>query len=445
MPNILLAGAGRSASSLIKYLLDNASQEGWKIVIGDISVEHAQQKAGNHPHAKGIVFDVNDDWQRIKEVQTADLVISLLPPHLHILVAKDCVRLGKHLVTASYVSKEIEALSEDAENAEVLLLNEMGLDPGIDHMSAMQLIDAIKTQGGEITAFKSYTGGLIAPASNDNPWGYKFTWNPRNVVLAGQGTAQYIENKKLKYVPYNRLFTHIEPIEVEGYGTFEGYPNRDSLSYRPAYGLENIPTMIRGTLRNTGFCSAWNVFVQLGWTDDSYTIANHEDLSYAQLLEAYLPKGTGTVKQKLAAFIHQQEDSEVMKKIEWLGIFREEKTLLRNVSPAQILQDLLEKKWQLKETDTDMIVMQHQLEYIIEGKKRKMISSLVVKGEDATYTAMAKTVGLPLGIAARLILNGTIKTRGVQIPTIKEIYEPVLEELKRFGMVFLEEESKEVE
>ncbi len=442
MQNILLIGAGRSASSLIKYLLDNSSKEDWKIVIGDISAFHAQQKANHHPHAKGIAFDVNDEPQRMKEIQAADLVISLLPAHLHIVVATDCVHFGKHLLTASYVSKEIAELNDAAKASDILLLNETGLDPGIDHMSAMQLIDRIKAQGGELTVFKSYTGGLIAPESNDNPWRYKFTWNPRNVVLAGQGTACYIENAKLKYVPYSRLFSQIETIKIEGHENFEGYFNRDSLSYRASYGLENIPTMIRGTLRNIGFCAAWNVFVKLGWTDDSYKISNAEDLSYAQLMEAYLPKGEGAVKQKLAAFIQEDVNSEIIKKIDWLGVFNEDKVKLTNVSPAEILQDVLERKWALKENDMDMIVMHHQIEYTLKGKHKKVFSSLVVKGTDSIHTAMAKTVGLPIGIAARLILSGKITARGVQIPTLKELYEPILEELKNNGIVFSEKESE---
>lgn len=447
MKNILLIGAGRSASSLIKYLLYNSQKHNWKITVADISVESAEQKVKNHPHARAIAFDVHDEQQRMKEIEDADIVVSLLPASLHYIVAKDCVYLRKHLVTASYICKEIKALEKEAEKNGVLLLNEIGLDPGIDHLSAMQIIDEIKEEGGEIISFKSYTGGLVAPECNDNPWGYKFTWNPRNVVLAGQGTAQYIEDGKYKYVPYSRLFEQTEVVKIKGHGSFEGYPNRDSLSYRNVYGLENIQTMLRGTLRMPDYCKAWNAFVQLGWTDDAYKIVDVNKLTYGKLLEAYLPKGKQTTKQKLAEFLGERKDSEVMKKLEWLGILEEKKIPLADASPAQVLQDLLEKKWKLKTKDIDMIVMQHQFLYKERekngnGRVRKIISSLVVKGEDATYTAMAKTVGLPVGIAVKLILNGQLKLIGVKIPTLKEIYVPVLEELGNYGIRFSEEREK---
>ena len=449
MKHILLLGAGRSASYLIKYLLDNSSSQNWKVTVADVSLELAKQKVGNHPNAVVNAFDVNDEKHRENEIAKTDLVISLLPAHLHYLVAKDCVRLKKHLVTASYVSNEIRQLDVEAKKNGVLLLNEIGLDPGIDHMSAMQIIDHIRNEGGEINSFKSYCGGLIAPESNNNPWGYKFTWNPRNVVLAGQGTAQYIENGKYKEIPYSRLFLETEKIKVEGCGEFEAYANRDSLSNREPYGLQNIPTMLRGTLRSSGFCKAWNAFVQLGWTDDSYKIANSEQMTYKEFLKTYL-RSPLSGKQQLADLLGESENSEVMKKLDWLEIFNNEKINLQNATPAQILQKFLEEKWKLEPTDIDMIVMQHQFEYaspssplpmergVRQDGVRENISSLVVKGEDSIYTAMAKTVGLPVGIAAKLILNNVIKVRGVQIPTMKEIYEPVLKELEMFGIKFRE-------
>lgn len=442
MKNILIIGAGRSASSLIKYLLDNSSTENWKITVADISLDLAQKKINNHPNARAIAFDINNEKQREEEIKKSDIVISMLPASMHMSVAKDCVRLKKHLATASYVSKEMAELNDEAKKAGVILMNEIGLDPGIDHASAMKVIDEIHAKGGELISFKSYCGGLVAPESNDNPWGYKFSWNPRNVVLAGQGTAQYIENGKYKYIPYNRLFTQIETIEVEGHGKFDAYANRDSLSYRKPYQLENIPTILRGTLRMPGYCKAWNVFVKLGWTDDTYKIENSEKLTYSQLLEAFLPKGNGSVKEKLSAFMGGEIDSDVMQKIEWLDIFGDRKIRLANATPAQILQDLLEEKWKLKEHDKDMIVMQHQ--FLVRSRElgdKHITSSLVVKGEDQIYTAMAKTVGLPLAITVKLILQDKIKARGVVIPITKEIYEPVLKELESFGVKFIEKEA----
>ncbi|MFN7012843.1 MAG: saccharopine dehydrogenase C-terminal domain-containing protein [Bacteroidia bacterium] len=323
--NILIIGAGRSSSSLIKYLLDESVKHNWHVTVGDMSLEMAQQKVSNHPNGSAILFDINNESQRNEEINKADIVVSMLPAIMHMSVANDCVRLKKHLVTASYVSKEMAALNSEAQKAGIVLLNEMGLDPGIDHMSAMQIIDKLKADGAEITSFKSYCGGLVAPESNDNPWGYKFSWNPRNVILAGQGTAMYIENNKYKYIPYNRLFTQTETIQVDGYGNFDGYANRDSLSYRSAYGLENIPTMLRGTLRMPGYCSAWNVFVKLGWTDDTYKIENSHKMTFAQLMEAFLPESNQNLKKRLANFMNLSEDSEEIKKIEWLEIFTDKK------------------------------------------------------------------------------------------------------------------------
>lgn len=440
MQNILVIGAGRSSSSLIQYLLEHAAKEDWFITVGDVSIELVKQKTEGYTNVRAIKFDINNDAQRDEEIRRADLVISMLPAFMHLNVAMDCVRLKKHLATASYVSKEMKELDGKAKAADIILMNEIGLDPGIDHASAMKVIDHIHEQGGELTSFKSYCGGLVAPESNDNPWGYKFSWNPRNVVLAGQGTAQFIEEGNYKYIPYNRLFTQIETIEVDGLGKFDAYANRDSLSYRKFYNIEKIPTMLRGTLRMPGYCKAWNVFVKLGMTDDSYNIEASDTMTYKQLLNAFLPKGNQPVKEKLMAFMGNEIDAESIAKIEWLGIFDDKKIKLANATPAQILQDLLEEKWLLKEHDKDMIVMQHQFEFELNGKNKKIVSSLVVKGDDQTYTAMSKTVGLPLAITSKLILQGKIKSRGVVIPTGKEVYMPVLEELESLGVKFEEKE-----
>lgn len=441
MKNILVIGAGRSASSLIKYLLEHAVAENWNVTVADMSLELAKQKTGSYSNAKAIAFDINNEQQREEEIKKADIVISMLPAFMHMNVAKDCVRFKKHLATASYVSKEMAELDADAKAAGIILMNEIGLDPGIDHASAMKIIDEVHEKGGELTLFKSFCGGLVAPESNDNPWGYKFSWNPRNVVLAGQGTAQFIEEGEYKYIPYNRLFTQICTIEMEGYGAFDAYANRDSLSYRHSYGLENIPTMLRGTLRMPGYCKAWNVFVKLGLTDDSYKIEASDKMTYRQLLEAFLPQGTASTKDKLVAFMGPEMDADVLSKIEWLGILEDRKITVSNGSPAQILQDLLEEKWKLGANDKDMIVMQHLFEYQHNKQTKTITSSLVVKGEDQTYTAMAKTVGLPLAITAKLILQGKIAARGVTIPTTKEIYLPLLAELETLGICFVEKES----
>jgi len=411
------------------------------LTVADVSLESAKKKTVNHANAKAIAFDIANEEQRKKEIASADLVISLLPPHLHLDVAIECVKQKKHLVTASYITKEMQDLHVEALKNGVTLLNECGLDPGIDHMSAMKIIDEIKGSHGDVVSFKSYTGGLVAPESNDNPWGYKFSWNPRNVILAGQGTAKYIENGKYRYIPYNRLFTQIETVAIDGLGQFDGYANRDSLAYRKIYQLNHVPTMLRGTLRQQGFCKAWNVFVQIGLTDDSYVIEDSEHLTYAQLIEAMLPTSIngGSLKKRVAVFSNLNENSAEINMIEWTGILNDTPINMVKATPAQILQKLLEEKWKLKDGDKDMIVMQHEFE--TRNKKqetKKITSSLIVVGEDQTYTAMAKTVGLPAAIAAKLILNKEIKSRGVLIPVLKEIYEPVLKELATLGITFKE-------
>ncbi|MHB8403157.1 MAG: saccharopine dehydrogenase C-terminal domain-containing protein [Bacteroidia bacterium] len=440
MKNILVIGAGRSTVSLISYLLENAAADNWQVTVADMSLDLAKSKTGNHPHAKAIQLDIDNKEQRFKEIQKADFVISMLPASMHLAVIKDCVAAGKHVATASYVSPEMMALDEEAKKKNILLLNECGLDPGIDHASAMKVINEIQAQGGEITSFKSYCGGLVAPESNDNPWGYKFSWNPRNVVVAGQATAQYLENGEIKYIPYNRIFTQTDTVEVEN-SKYDAYANRDSLSYIHPYKLDTAKTILRGTLRQTGYCKAWNVFVKLGLTDDTFTIKDTNTKTYTQLLQSFLPNKAGTVKQNLISFMGSEADTEAIALIEWLGFFNNLKIELTQGTPAQILQHLLEKKWLLKPNDKDLVVMQHQFE--IDNSRnvklpKKIISSLVVTGTDQHHTAMAKTVGLPLGVCVKNFLTGKFNLSGVQIPIHKEIYEPMLKELEQHGICFKE-------
>jgi saccharopine dehydrogenase (NADP+, L-glutamate forming) len=361
---------------------------------------------------------------------------------MHFPVAKDCVALKKHLVTASYVSPEIMSLNDDAIANDVLLLNEIGLDPGIDHLSAMKVIHKIQHDGGKLISFKSFCGGLVAPESNDNPWGYKFSWNPRNVILAGQSTAQFLIDGAYKYLPYHRLFGSAEIIEVAGYGKFDAYANRDSLSYRKSYGIEDIKTMIRGTLRQHLYCEAWQVFVSLGITDDSFQMIIPEDYTYADFISSFLPGNENDLILRLCEFTHKSVNDNIVQMILWTGLLSNEKIGLQKASPAMILQQLLERKWFLAPHDRDMIVMQHLFELVDAKKENKKISStLVVLGENSERTAMAKTVGLPLAMAVRRLIKGEIKLRGVQIPVMAEIYEPILKELEEYGIVFEEKEE----
>ena len=441
MKNILVIGAGRSAVTLIKYLLQNSNSNNWQVTVADFSEDLAKRAVNDHQNGRAIFFNVNDSDKRENEIMSSDIVISMLPASLHFTVAKDCVRLKKNLVTASYVSQEIAELDKAAKQAGIILLNEIGLDPGIDHMSAMSVIDDIKDNGGELKSFKSFCGGLVHPDYDNNPWNYKFTWNPRNVVLAGQGTAQYIENGDYKYITYTSLFERIENMEVLDAGVFEGYANRDSLSYRKSYGLDGIPTLFRGTLRRKGYCEAWNIFVQLGMTDDSYKLEESENITNREFVNMFLPfESNLSCEEKLLKKFNLNFDSDIYKKLKWLGVFSEKMIGIANASPAQILQDICEQKWTLSKEDKDMIVMQHQFEYLQKGELKKLNSSLLVFGDDPVYTSMAKTVGLPVAIATKLILNGEITSLGVKIPTGKDIYIPVLKELEKYGVNFVEEE-----
>lgn len=442
MKNILIIGAGKSSSSLIKYLLDKSDKENLQLTIGDLSTKNAEKLINNRKNAKAIVLDVFNAHQREKEIQKTDVVISMLPARFHIEVAKDCIKLKKHMVTASYVSKEMKALDEAAKKNGLVFMNEIGLDPGLDHMSAMQIIDSIREKDAKMLLFESFCGGLVAPESDTNLWNYKFTWNPRNVVLAGQGgAAMFIQESTYKYIPYHKLFRRTEFLKIDN-NKFEAYANRDSLKYRSVYGLDYIPTMYRGTIRKVGFSRAWNIFVQLGMTDDSYTIEDSEHMSYRDFVNLFLAYSpSDSVELKLRSYLKIDQDDIMWEKLIELDIFNPKKKIgIANVTPAQALQKILEDSWTLQENDKDMIVMQHLFGYEINGEKRQIESSLIVSGENQTYTAMAKTVGLPVAIAALKILKGDIKTPGVQIPISKEVYEPILKELENYGIKFTEKE-----
>jgi len=442
MKQILLIGAGRSTYSLVDYLKKHASTEDWQITIADQSLALAQEKAADHARITAMEFDVTDEISRVAAISKANLVISMLPAHMHISVATDCIALGKHMVTASYISEEMKALDKRAKEAGVVLINEIGVDPGIDHLSAMKVLNEIRAKGGEMKLFESFTGGLIAPESDNNPWHYKFTWNPRNVVLAGSGGAvKFKQEGNYKYIPYHNLFRRTEIIEVESFGRFEGYANRDSLNYREVYGLDKIPTIYRGTLRRPGFCRAWDVFVKLGMTDDSYQLEDCQEKTYrdfTNLFLAYNPQDS--VELKLMHYLNIPQDSEIMDKLKWLGIFSNTKIGMDKPTPAQVLQKILQDKWQLEKEDKDMIVMYHKFGYELKGELHMIESSMVSIGINSKETAMARTVGLPVAIATRNILNGNIKTPGVQIPITKEIYEPMLAELAENDIIFNEKE-----
>lgn len=499
MKQILLFGAGKSATVLIEYLLLNADKENWQLTLVDADLANAQKKIRNSPHAQAVSFDVNNEQQRSSFISKADIVISLLPPALHLFVAKDCIKHRKNLLTASYVDDQLRALKDEIEKNDLLFLCEMGLDPGIDHMSAKSLIDNIHESGGVIHSFLSHCGGLIAPESDDNPWHYKISWNPRNVVTAGQAGAILKQDGEIKELEYKELFAEKRYVSIPGHEVLCWYPNRDSLSYIPAYGLPECDTFIRTTLRHPDFIYGWKNIIDLHLTDEKQfydtggkslfqLFKEHMDRNgFSEWLEDKLRQQFDSTKNLLAELVNlvelekqavekgvepveefmmvddhgdlkqididdlkinaaasladkMHDASLTLKQLFYLGLDDNETLVdMGECSAATVLQFALEKKLALQPADKDMIIMQHEIEFEKEEKKSKVTSTLILKGDDAIHTAMAKTVGLPLGIAAKFILDGTIALKGLHIPTAKEIYQPVLGELQKHGIIFKEQ------
>lgn len=434
MHNIVIFGAGKSSVYLIKQLQGDLD---CKLTLVALNFSELPKELVKHKNTYLKVFDVTDTLVIEKLIENNGLVISMLPASLHIQIAELCLKYTKNLLTASYVSEQMKQLHEKAERKGVLFLNEMGLDPGLDHMSAMQAIATIKKRGGRLVSFKSHTGGLVKKSKDVDAWNYKFTWNPFNVIVAGAEGGTYLQKGKEKKVLYHSIFNKTEKVQV-GTGFYDSYPNRNSLNYIEKYGLENCKTVYRGTLRHIGFCKAWNVFVQLGMTDNSSFIKLPQKSSRKDFLNYFLNKNKDVVGQFCEQF-KEQKQSSVFNKFDQLQFFSD--TFLLSITegtPAQILLSILEQEWQLTQTDLDCVVMLHEMEYELEGVKQKQILSLYVEGEDRHYTAMAKTVGLPMYEAARLMLKNKIGLTGVQIPTNPIIYIPVLKQLKEKGISFFE-------
>lgn len=435
LKKILILGAGRSSTTAIRYLAAKSANENWQISVCDLDIDLAKKQISGLENCFAKKLDISDQQSLSSEIATHDIVISMLPAQFNFELIKECISQKKDVLTPSYQTTEIVFLDKFAKENDVLVLNEMGLDPGIDHMSAMQILDDLRAKGAIIKSFKSYTGGLVAPESDNNPWGYKFTWNPRNVIIAGQGgAAKYLEDNQEKYIPYHKLFTRLESICVKN-SNYEGYANRNSLNYQNIYGLNNVETLLRGTLRKKGFAKAWNVLVQLGMTDDSYKVSSK---TYQEFTASFLAASSLSIRENLAKYLNLDVNSETIKKIAWLGLFENTEINLENASPAQILQVLLEEKWALAKDDKDMIVMWHEIVYLLKDNVNSLEASLVVIGDDNLQTAMAKTVGYPIAIATKLILQGKLNQTGVKLPISKEIYQPILAELKDFGIEFEE-------
>ena len=440
MTNILVFGAGKSSSYLIKYLLDCSLKQFWQVTVADSNLNAALAKIGDHSFGRAVQLDIHEDLLRKRQIGQADLVISLLPPSLHFIVAKDCIELRKNLITASYLSEEIKSLHIDARNAGLLFMNEIGLDPGIDHMSAMKIIDEIERLGADISSFKSYCGGLVAPESDNNPWHYKISWNARNILNAGKSGAHFMDNGIEKKFDYSDLFNQYELIKVPGLGNLAAYANRDSLNYRNYYGLEQVKTMLRATFRYEEFCLGWNTIIQLGLTTEDIKFTD-AGLTYYDWFMYVTKAVEGNNPSDKIRNITPKEKDLVINLIDWLGLFNNDKiNLAGEMSSADILLQRMEEKWKIEDYDKDMVVMRHEFDYARKNIETRLSSTLIVKGEDKTYTAMAKTVGLPMAIFAKLLLTGKIKNLvGVQIPIMKEVYKPVLKELATFGIEFSEE------
>ena len=441
MKTILLFGAGKSATVLIDYLVKEAAVNHWQIIIADADKNLILSKTNNAVVAEAVQIDITKGEQRAVLIQKADIVISMMPPTLHFLVAQDCVLYCKNLLTASYVDDQIRNLQSEIDNKGILFLCEMGLDPGIDHMSAMKIIDEIKEKGGTVTSFKSHCGGLIAPESDNNPWHYKISWNPKNIIMAGSSGAVYKDDNKIIETEYHGVFENCTTVSFPELGELAWYPNRDSLGYIPFYKLENANTFIRTTLRYPAFCRGWDYIVNLGLTDTE----DHDNImdceTYADWLERklYLVEDREMdLKEYVDLYVHEDYHEEILNQFNFLGLSSINKLPKAAQCSADILQFAAETKLTMLPQDKDMIVMLHEIEYTKESTKYKVQSWLKVIGTDSLRTAMAKTVGLPLGIAAKLILNETIKITGLQIPTAKEIYEPVLKELEMMDIKFAE-------
>lgn len=440
MSEILVLGAGRSAGFLIEYLLEWSKDQSFQVRIADQSVDHLEHLKPSYPKLLLESVNIQDQEKREALIQGAFIVVSMLPAFMHPIVAADCLKLGVHLATASYESAELKDIAKELESKGLIFINECGLDPGIDHMSAMRIFENLSHRGFKVTEFHSYCGGLVAPdCVGDNPWKYKFSWNPRNVIVAGQGTARYLEGGKLRFLPYHRLFGNSTSFEINGLH-YDGYPNRDSIGYREVYGLTDLQTMIRGTLRYSGFTKAWDLLVQLGLTDDTYNFPLYPGMTYKEFTSAFFCAGNQSIEEQLA--LMAAGDLDAVTKFLWTGLLSDEVITRSSGTPAMIVQDLLEKKWKLLPLDRDMVIMQHIVHAEKGNEKLKVTSTLYLEGENNQRTAMAKTVGLPLAIAVKLICTGEFKVKGLITPVLPVLYNPILKELEDdFEIRFMESEA----
>ena len=435
MADVLLLGAGLVARPLVQYLL----QKGYSLTVADCVRSKAEALAASHAAATARSFDVADQAGLVELVRAHRLTVSLLPATMHADVAKICVDSRRPLVTASYVSDEMKALDAGAREAGVILLNELGVDPGIDHMSAMQIIHGVQNAGGKVTSFRSYCGGLPAPDANDNPWGYKFSWSPKAVLRASTNGARYLKNGELVEIEPEMLFLDTHPVFVEGIGELEAYPNRDSLSYQELYGLEHARTMFRGTLRYCGWGRTLRAMGELGLLDDT----EREDLAgvtiWAKLLAGLMGTAdTACLREKVAAFLWLPSNDDVLERLQWLGLLDNDE-LPGGDSVIDHLSRLMQQKLRYEPDQRDMIVMRHEIVARYDRRSERITSTMVDLGIPGGDSSMARTVSLPTAIGVRMILDGELTETGVVIPIEPPVYEPILSELEGLGIKLKEE------
>ncbi|MHA1556895.1 MAG: saccharopine dehydrogenase C-terminal domain-containing protein [Candidatus Heimdallarchaeota archaeon] len=434
MKKVVVFGAGLVSKPGIRYLLDNEFQ----VTVASRTVSKAEAIVDKHPNGKALAFDITkDSLEDSGLIQSHDLAVSLLPYAFHPEVAKACIKHGKLMATTSYVSDDMKALDEDAKKAGILIMNECGVDPGTDHMSAMKIIHSVQKKGGKVTSFKSITGGLPAPDSNDNPMGYKFSWSPKGVILAGTNAAQFLEDGKLVDIKSGDLFNHYWPMNVEGMD-LEAYPNRDSMPYIDTYGLKGIQTMFRGTFRYPGWCETLQALFDLGLMDKEAQ-EGLEGLNWKQLMQKILNYSGDDIKKEVAKKLGKEEDALCLDRLEWMGMFKDT-ALGKGVSYLDVLSDLfLDKLGGFKPGERDMIIMQHEFKVEYPGdKKETIISTLLDFGIPNGDSSMARTVSLPVAIAVRMMLEGKITGTGVIIPIEPDVYNPILDELEAMDIVFKE-------
>lgn len=433
MKNVLVLGAGLVSRPLVHYLL----KKEYHVKVASRTVSKAEALIKGFKNGVAEALNVNDEARLETLVKECDLAISLLPYTHHVQVANLCIKYRKHLITTSYVSKAMQELHEPANAAGILILNEIGLDPGIDHMSAMKIIHEVEKKGGKVVSFRSYCGGLPALQSNTNPFGYKFSWSPRGVVMAGRNNGQFLQDGEVIFIPGRDLFKHYELLAIEGAGTFEGYTNRDALPYKALYGLKDAHTIFRGTLRNIGWCYTMKKAQELGLFDDSPR-EDLKGLTYLDLMHKFIgTEDSYDIQEETALFLGLEKHSTVIKKFQWLGLFDDEPLPNEN-NVMDMFAALLLKKLSMDKDDLDLIVLHHEFIARYGKKEERITSTLVDTGIPKGDSAMSRTVSLPAAIAANLLLRGQIRMTGVHIPVQPEIYKPVLQELEEMGVKFVE-------